>query len=65
MKPTNLLVNKESELRICDFGMSRLAPEMTGYYKDEMMTKNVCTRWYCPPEILACQEMYSYPVDIW
>ncbi|RXM97010.1 Mitogen-activated protein kinase 12 [Acipenser ruthenus] len=60
LKPSNLAVNQNCELKILDFGLARHAEsEMTGY---------VVTRWYRAPEIIlnwmhytqtAC-EAYSF-----
>ena len=44
MKPSNIAVNEDCELRILDFGLARPTEnEMTGY---------VATRWYRAPEIM-------------
>ncbi|NXT87816.1 MK11 kinase, partial [Anhinga rufa] len=44
LKPSNLAVNEDCELRILDFGLARQTDdEMTGY---------VATRWYRAPEIM-------------
>lgn len=50
LKPGNLLVNADCELKICDFGLSRgfdSTPEYT-----TIMTEYVATRWYRAPEIM-------------
>ena len=50
LKPGNLLVNADCELKICDFGLSRgfdSAPE-----SEVNMTEYVATRWYRAPEIM-------------
>lgn len=51
LKPGNLLVNSDCELKICDFGLSRgfgSAPdEQVGH-----LTEYVATRWYRAPEIM-------------
>lgn len=51
LKPGNLLVNADCELKICDFGLSR------GFHSgaDEtvtQLTEYVATRWYRAPEIM-------------
>ncbi len=51
LKPGNLLVNSDCELKICDFGLSR------GYGSPSEenvthLTEYVATRWYRAPEIM-------------
>ena len=51
LKPGNLLVNADCELKICDFGLSRgfdAGPEDNATH----MTEYVATRWYRAPEIM-------------
>ena len=50
LKPPNLLLNSNCDLRICDFGLARIAdPEFdhTG-----SLTEYVATRWYRAPEVM-------------
>lgn len=57
IKPGNLTVNENCELRIIDFGLARSEKEeMTGY---------VATRWYRAPEIMLKWMHYTKAVDIW
>ncbi|PRQ71058.1 hypothetical protein AAT19DRAFT_10598 [Rhodotorula toruloides] len=57
LKPCNILVNENCNLKICDFGLARLAdPQMTGY---------VSTRYYRAPEIMLTWQKYDVAVDIW
>jgi tRNA A-37 threonylcarbamoyl transferase component Bud32 len=42
LKPGNLLVNANCELKICDFGLARTNSTKTGQF----MTEYVVTRWY-------------------
>lgn len=57
MKPSNIAVNEDCELRILDFGLARpTETEMTGY---------VATRWYRAPEIMLNWMHYNQTVDIW
>ena len=45
LKPGNLLVNKNCDLKICDFGLARpINPEAEA--KDLGLTEYVVTRWY-------------------
>ena len=58
LKPGNLLVNSDCELKICDFGLARGIQEKvddsTGF-----MTEYVATRWYRAPEIMLSYRGYS------
>uniref|UniRef100_A0A8C3XV97 mitogen-activated protein kinase n=1 Tax=Chelydra serpentina TaxID=8475 RepID=A0A8C3XV97_CHESE len=57
LKPGNLAVNEDCELKILDFGLARHADaEMTGY---------VVTRWYRAPEVILNWMHYNQTVDIW
>jgi len=63
LKPGDLLVNADCELKICDFGLSRgyipkggtpRAAENPGF-----LTETVQQRWYCAPESFLSS---TYPV---
>ncbi|KTF88305.1 hypothetical protein cypCar_00020024 [Cyprinus carpio] len=63
LKPGNLAVNQDCELKILDFGLARHAEaEMTGY---------VVTRWYRAPEVILNWMHYTQTgkifdiLDIW
>jgi len=64
LKPRNLLVNSNCDLKICDYGLARVS-----YADDEFrmcpMTEYVCTRWYRAPEVLCSWPDYGKPIDIW
>lgn len=51
LKPGNLLVNADCELKICDFGLSR-GFESSPDDNTTSMTEYVATRWYRAPEIM-------------
>lgn len=58
LKPGNLLVNADCELKICDFGLARgfsMDPEENAGY----MTEYVATRWYRAPEIMLSFQSYT------
>ncbi|KAI0050979.1 Pkinase-domain-containing protein [Auriscalpium vulgare] len=64
LKPGNLLVNSDCELKICDFGLSRgfdSAPDEGA----SQMTEYVATRWYRAPEIMLAFKRYSTAIDVW
>ena len=58
LKPGNLLVNADCELKIADFGLARGfshdPDENRGY-----MTEYVATRWYRAPEIMLSFQSYT------
>lgn len=57
MKPGNILINENCDLKICDFGLARLQePQMTGY---------VSTRYYRAPEIMLSWQRYGHEIDMW
>ena len=63
LKPRNLLVNGNCDLKICDFGLSRAdIPEL---YEAGAMTDYISTRWYRAPELLLGSEDYTNSVDMW
>lgn len=51
LKPGNLLVNSDCELKICDFGLSRGFGSSSGETASHL-TEYVATRWYRAPEIM-------------
>ncbi|KAI1853490.1 hypothetical protein JX266_001474 [Neoarthrinium moseri] len=60
IKPNNLLIAADGEVKLADFGLAR---SFSDPYKP--MTSNVITRWYRPPELLYGVKHYSGAVDIW
>lgn len=68
LKPGNLLVNADCELKICDFGLSRgFDPDGNTVLpgQQEFMTEYVATRWYRAPEIMLSHQNYTTAIDIW
>ncbi|KAL7311034.1 mitogen activated protein kinase 2, variant 2 [Mucor circinelloides] len=64
LKPGNLLVNADCELKICDFGLARgysSSPEGNAGF----MTEYVATRWYRAPEIMLSFQKYTKAIDMW
>jgi mitogen-activated protein kinase 1/3 len=60
LKPGNLLVNANCDLKICDFGLAR-----TSSGNEQFMTEYVVTRWYRAPELLLCCDNYGTSIDVW
>ncbi|KAF8631885.1 hypothetical protein AX15_002150 [Amanita polypyramis BW_CC] len=64
LKPGNLLVNSDCELKICDFGLSRgygARPDGNATH----LTEYVATRWYRAPEIMLAFRGYNTAIDVW
>ncbi|RAL06286.1 putative kinesin family protein (KipA) [Aspergillus ibericus CBS 121593] len=60
IKPNNLLVAADGEVKLADFGLAR---SFADPYLN--MTHQVITRWYRPPELLFGARHYSGAVDVW
>jgi mitogen-activated protein kinase 1/3 len=74
IKPCNLLVNTNCDLKICDFGLARGID--TSQYNlniatdkefNNALTKYVVTRWYRAPEVVLDTSIKNYDqgIDIW
>nr|POE64899.1 cyclin-dependent kinase 1 [Quercus suber] len=60
LKPQNLLINSEGNLKLADFGLARAFGVPLRTY-----THEVVTLWYRAPEILLGGRQYSTGVDMW
>lgn len=60
LKPPNLLINREGQLKLADFGLARAFGIPVRSY-----THEVVTLWYRAPDVLMGSRRYSTPVDIW
>ncbi|KAG8949365.1 Mitogen-activated protein kinase [Tulasnella sp. 424] len=63
LKPGNLLVNADCQLKICDFGLARGDAQAAG--NPGLMTEYVATRWYRAPEIMLSYGGYTSAIDVW
>ena len=50
LKPSNILLNSNCDLKICDFGLSRVCD--TSHDHTGVLTEYVATRWYRAPEVM-------------
>ncbi|KAL8928667.1 MAG: hypothetical protein Q9172_000805 [Xanthocarpia lactea] len=60
IKPNNLLIAADGEVKLADFGLAR---SFADPYR--IMTHQVITRWYRPPELLLGARHYAGTVDVW
>ena len=63
LKPSNILIDSDSFIKVCDFGLARCTTSAIG--KDVIMTDYVATRWYRAPEILLGSTKYGFQADMW
>ncbi|CCF58335.1 hypothetical protein KAFR_0E01810 [Kazachstania africana CBS 2517] len=64
LKPGNLLVNADCQLKICDFGLARGYSE-NPVENNQFLTEYVATRWYRAPEIMLSYQGYTKAIDVW
>lgn len=60
LKPNNLLLAPDGQLKIADFGLARSLGNA-----NEDLSSNVVTRWYRAPELLFGAKHYTEAIDIW
>ncbi|CAG8626807.1 1942_t:CDS:2, partial [Scutellospora calospora] len=60
LKPQNLLIGLDGNLKLADFGLARDFSNSIG-----VLTHEVVTLWYRPPELLLGARYYSTGVDMW
>lgn len=65
LKPLNVLVNKNCDIKLCDFGLARGRAGFSQEDDDFLRTEYVGTRWYRAPEIVLTSMEYTAAVDIW
>nr|XP_023919756.1 cyclin-dependent kinase D-3-like [Quercus suber]XP_023919763.1 cyclin-dependent kinase D-3-like [Quercus suber]XP_023919771.1 cyclin-dependent kinase D-3-like [Quercus suber]POF25221.1 cyclin-dependent kinase d-1 [Quercus suber] len=60
MKPNNLLIGSNGQLKLADFGLARIFGS-----PDRKFTHQVFARWYRAPELLFGTKQYGSGVDVW
>ncbi|XP_010540010.1 PREDICTED: cyclin-dependent kinase D-3-like [Tarenaya hassleriana] len=60
MKPNNLLIGSNGQLKLADFGLARIYGS-----PNPRFTHQVFARWYRAPELLFGAKQYGPAVDVW
>ncbi|QSS56399.1 cyclin-dependent protein kinase PhoA [Histoplasma capsulatum var. duboisii H88] len=60
LKPQNLLINANGQLKLADFGLARAFGIPVNTFSHE-----VVTLWYRAPDVLLGSRMYNTSIDIW
>jgi cyclin-dependent kinase 7 len=60
IKPNNLLIAANGEIKLADFGLARSFADPF-----QPMTYNTVTIWYRPPELFFQAQFYGGAVDVW
>ncbi|KAK6456717.1 kinase-like domain-containing protein [Scheffersomyces xylosifermentans] len=65
LKPGNILVTTQGNLKICDFGLARGVNPKFFKHRSAPITNYVATRWYRAPELMLSDRNYTKAVDLW
>ncbi|CAM9401450.1 unnamed protein product [Phaeothamnion confervicola] len=60
IKPANMLYTSNGVMKLTDFGLARAYGD-----RSAVLTANVVTSWYRPPELLFGAQYYGAAVDVW
>ncbi|CAK6949439.1 mitogen-activated protein kinase 15 [Scomber scombrus] len=64
-KPSNVLLDTDCVVKLCDFGLARSLNQIQEDSGNPALTEYVATRWYRAPEILLGSTRYTKGVDMW
>ncbi|XP_047460168.1 mitogen-activated protein kinase 15 isoform X2 [Mugil cephalus] len=64
-KPSNVLLDTDCVVKLCDFGLARSLNQIQEDSGNPALTEYVATRWYRAPEILLGSSRYTTGVDMW
>ncbi|KAA3455749.1 cyclin-dependent kinase D-3-like [Gossypium australe] len=67
MKPNNLLIGPNGQLKLADFGLARIfgSPDRKFTHQNKHAVFLVFARWYRAPELLFGSKQYGSGVDVW
>ena len=60
LKPQNILLNEKMQIKIADFGLSRVTGVPVKKYSHE-----VVTMWYRAPDVMLGSVFYGFAIDVW
>ena len=65
LKPENLLIGRQGQIKICDFGASQ--KHISGDYalKGFYVAGELSTLWYRAPELLLGSSTFNNKIDLW
>lgn len=62
IKPANILITKDNQVKIADWGLARSYNALDRSHK---YTNPVVTLWYRAPELLLGLREYGFAIDMW
>ena len=65
LKLDNILITKDLQVKICDFGFSRCLKNRNVRQPRRSMSLNCFPRFYRPPEVILRQKDYDNRADLW
>jgi len=64
IKPGNILIDSQCNVKICDFGLARVYNDLDEN-DNHGLTEYVATRWYRAPEVMMAVKQYDKSIDVW
>ena len=67
IKAENILIDQDGKVKLGDFGLARTIMTLKSDLEtdDTLLSGNVATLWFKPPEILLGDQQYNFSIDIW